>query len=327
MVRMPPRLGVSRDESGGLDAEGSGGGQAREVRRAASLRAELERSVDLALLAFPEGFPVQSLVIEDVLAGARRPRPVPHRVGQDVRLRGTDAPIASAQAGHGRPDALILAPTRELAAQIVDELDSVAELPARSRSRPSTAASASAPRSSAARKAHIVVATPGRLEDLIDRGDLSLDRVRILVLDEADRMLDMGFKPAVDRIVADAPRKRQTLFFSATLEGAAGKVAAAYTSDARRHVHGRSVERRAGGQPPLRPGRLAGRQARRPDRRAARRPGAAAPWSSSGPSAAPTGWSSALAPRTSPRSRCTATSPSPSARRRWPASSAATWTC
>ena len=64
-----------------------------------------------------------------------------------------------------------------------------------------------------------------------------LDHVRILVIDEADRMLDMGFKPAVDRIVARTPRDRQTLFFSATLEAAAGKVARAYTRDARRHVH------------------------------------------------------------------------------------------
>ena len=59
----------------------------------------------------------------------------------------------------------------------------------------------------------------------------------MLVIDEADRMLDMGFKPAVDRIVAKTPRDRQTLFFSATLEAAAGKVARAYTHEPRRHVH------------------------------------------------------------------------------------------
>jgi ATP-dependent RNA helicase RhlE len=92
------------------------------------------------------------------------------------------------------------------------------------------------PQIKAARRADILVATPGRLEDLIARGVVSLKRVRILVLDEADRMLDMGFKPAVSRIVAQTPDRRQTLFFSATLEGATGKVATAFTRDARRHT-------------------------------------------------------------------------------------------
>ncbi len=66
---------------------------------------------------------------------------------------------------------------------------------------------------------------------------MTLKHVRTLVLDEADRMLDMGFKPAVDRIVKQLPRERQTLFFSATLEGAAGKLAESYTHDARTHVN------------------------------------------------------------------------------------------
>ena len=91
----------------------------------------------------------------------------------------------------------------------------------------------------------MLVATPGRLEDLLERRALSLDHVGVLVLDEADRMLDMGFKPAVDRIVQQLPKKRQTLFFSATLEGAAGKLAGAYTHDPRRHVHAPKRETRA----------------------------------------------------------------------------------
>ncbi|MGH2803671.1 MAG: helicase-related protein, partial [Thermoleophilaceae bacterium] len=95
-----------------------------------------------------------------------------------------------------------------------------------------------------ARRAHILVATPGRLEDLIARRTVSLARVRILVLDEADRMLDMGFRPAVDRIVASIPRRRQTLFFSATLDRSVGRLARAYTRDARSHEQAPPRERR-----------------------------------------------------------------------------------
>jgi len=134
------------------------------------------------------------------------------------------------------PQALVLAPTRELAGQIVDELGSLAAA-RQLRIAAVYGGVGFGPQIAACRRADILVATPGRLEDLIARGAVSLKRVRILVLDEADRMLDMGFRPAVDRLVSKTPSERQTLFFSATLEGAAGKVATAYTRDARSHVH------------------------------------------------------------------------------------------
>ncbi len=135
--------------------------------------------------------------------------------------------------------ALVLAPTRELASQIVTELDSVAKA-RRLQIAAVYGGVGFGPQSAAARRADILVATPGRLEDLIARGVVSLQRIRILVLDEADRMLDMGFKPAVDRIVSQTPSQRQTLFFSATLEGAIGKLAAGYTRQARRHTQAAS---------------------------------------------------------------------------------------
>ena len=75
----------------------------------------------------------------------------------------------------------------------------------------------------------MIVATPGRLQDLVDRKLLSLDAVTVLVLDEADRMLDMGFKPQVDRIVRLLSGDRQTMFFSATLDGEVGELARRYT--------------------------------------------------------------------------------------------------
>ncbi|MFL5924574.1 MAG: DEAD/DEAH box helicase, partial [Gaiellaceae bacterium] len=81
-----------------------------------------------------------------------------------------------------------------------------------------------------AKEAHILVATPGRLEDLAERRMLKLDGISILVLDEADRMLDMGFQPQVDAIVRRLPRKRQTMFFSATLDGEVGELARKYTN-------------------------------------------------------------------------------------------------
>jgi ATP-dependent RNA helicase RhlE len=131
--------------------------------------------------------------------------------------------------------ALVLAPTRELASQIVDELDSIAGSQGL-RVAAVYGGVGFGPQIKRAARADIVVATPGRLEDLIARGAISLKRVRILVLDEADRMLDMGFKPAVSRIVARTPAQRQTLFFSATLAGATGELAAAYTRKPRRHT-------------------------------------------------------------------------------------------
>jgi superfamily II DNA/RNA helicase len=80
----------------------------------------------------------------------------------------------------------------------------------------------------------IVIATPGRLKDHMDRGSVSLERVELLVLDEADRMLDMGFQEEIDSIVERAPKERQTLLFSATLAGVVGRLAGRVTRDPKR---------------------------------------------------------------------------------------------
>jgi ATP-dependent RNA helicase RhlE len=187
-------------------------------------------------------FAVQRLVIADVLAGRDVLAQSPTGSGKTLAF---GVPIADRiDAGSRRPAALVLAPTRELAGQIVDEIRTVAR--ARALGVAAVYGGVGIERQARrAAKAHILVATPGRLEDLLQRRALTLDRVQILVIDEADRMLDMGFKPAVDRIVDRTPRKRQTLFFSATLEGAAGKLASSYTHDARRHVHEPEVSGRA----------------------------------------------------------------------------------
>ena len=79
--------------------------------------------------------------------------------------------------------------------------------------------------------AHLIVATPGRLEDFLKRKLVRLDQVKILVLDEVDRMLDMGFQPAIARIAGMLPKTRQTLCYSATLEGAVRDVARKYLNN------------------------------------------------------------------------------------------------
>jgi superfamily II DNA/RNA helicase len=179
-------------------------------------------------------FPIQELVIADVLAGrdvlAKSPTGSGKTLAFGVPMLDRIAPDAR------RPAALVLAPTRELASQIVDELRPLA----RARNLNVSAVYGGVgfeKQTREARRAHILVATPGRLEDLLQRRAFTLQHVRTLVLDEADRMLDMGFRPAVDRIVAQCPGKRQTLFFSATLDGEAGRIARAYTRDAKRHEY------------------------------------------------------------------------------------------
>jgi ATP-dependent RNA helicase RhlE len=178
-------------------------------------------------------FPVQRLVLEDVLAG--RDVLVKAPTGSGKTLAFGIPLVERIQAGPA-PTGLVLAPTRELAAQIVAELEPVAAAK-QLRVAAVYGGVGIGAQAAKARRAHILVATPGRLEDLLARGTFSLEGVRMLVLDEADRMLDMGFRPAIDRIVGVCPKARQTLFFSATLDGVAGSVAARYTSEAIVHSH------------------------------------------------------------------------------------------
>jgi ATP-dependent RNA helicase RhlE len=189
-----------------------------------------------------EPFAVQELVIADVLAGrdvlARSP------TGSGKTLAFGIPLVDRIQSDGPRPAALILAPTRELASQITADIRAIAH----SRALRVTAVYGGAGLVKQAREAatsHILVATPGRLEDLLARRAFRLDSIRTLVLDEADRMLDMGFKPAVDRIVRACPPSRQTLFFSATLDGEAGVTARRYTNNPVMHEHGPTQRRAA----------------------------------------------------------------------------------
>jgi superfamily II DNA/RNA helicase len=172
-------------------------------------------------------FPIQEHVLRAALAGRDILAKAPTGSGKTLAFA---IPIVERiEVGDRRPAALVLVPTRELASQVASEVEALAPnglevatvyggVPVHTQAK-------------RARRAHVLVATPGRLNDLLERKAVALDGIQILVLDEADRMLDMGFKPQVDRIMRRVPGARQTMFFSATLDAATGELAHAYTSD------------------------------------------------------------------------------------------------
>jgi len=171
-------------------------------------------------------FEIQALAIPEVLRGGDVLAKSP--TGSGKTLVFALAIVERLDLAAPKPAALVLVPTRELCVQVTTEV----ELVGRSRGVRVASVYGGVPlrkQAELARAAHVVVATPGRLQDLLDRGLLSIDTVCVLVLDEADRMLDMGFKPQVDKIVRRLPQQRQTMFFSATLDGEVGEVARRYT--------------------------------------------------------------------------------------------------
>ncbi|HEX9381575.1 MAG TPA: DEAD/DEAH box helicase [Gaiellaceae bacterium] len=181
----------------------------------------------LSARSIHEPFPIQALVLPDALAGIDVLAKSPTGSGKTLAFA---VPIVErTTTNDARPTALVLVPTRELAAQVSAELESLAPAKGLTVAAVYGGLPLHAQAKRAAR-AHVLVATPGRLEDLANRGLIDLARIRTLVLDEADRMLDMGFQPQVDRIVRRLPRNRQTMFFSATLDGPVGELARAYTS-------------------------------------------------------------------------------------------------
>jgi ATP-dependent RNA helicase RhlE len=194
--------------------------------RALGVSAAVEQA--LAVRGIVEPFRIQSLVVPDALRGRDILGKAPTGSGKTLAFGLPIVELLSP--AEPAPAALVLAPTRELAVQVTEEL----ELLGRPKGIRAAAAYGGAPVGQQVKRlrgAHVVVATPGRLQDLVQRRLLSLDHVRVLVLDEADRMLDMGFRPQVDRIVRRLPAERQTMLFSATLDGAVGELADAYTTN------------------------------------------------------------------------------------------------
>ena len=197
----------------------------------------------LAARSIHEPFRIQHLVLPDALAGldvlARSP------TGSGKTLAYALPIVEGIVAADPKPSALVLVPTRELAAQVTGDFQSLVQAKGL---RVAAAYGGLSLRSQAAKAkgAHVLVATPGRLEDLAQRRLVDLSRIRVFVLDEADRMLDMGFQPQVDRIVRRLPRNRQTMFFSATLDDRVGELARAYTNSPSRIEGELSTSRQPG---------------------------------------------------------------------------------
>ncbi len=180
----------------------------------------------LEACGFVAPFKIQTLVLPDALAGqdvlAKSP------TGSGKTLAFGIPLVERTTADGGAPSSLVLVPTRELAAQVAEDLEPLAQ----ARGVRVVAVYGGAPMGPQIKRvkgAQILIATPGRLQDLVERRVVSLDKVATLVLDEADRMLDMGFKPQVERIMRRLPERRQTMLFSATLDGEVGELARAFT--------------------------------------------------------------------------------------------------
>jgi len=200
----------------------------RDLGLPAPLTTTLERR------GISEPFPIQAASIPDALAGHDICGKAPTGSGKTLAF-GLPLLARVGDARSKRPRALVLSPTRELAQQIETELTPLAK--AANRSIVSVYGGVAYRRQidGLRRGADVVIACPGRLEDLIEQGAVSLNDVDFVVVDEADRMADMGFLPSVRRLLDQTSRDRQTLLFSATLDGEIATLTERYQHSPRRH--------------------------------------------------------------------------------------------
>jgi len=199
----------------------------------ALVRSLADRGID-------EPFPVQEATIPDALAGRDVSGKAPTGSGKTLAF-GLPLLTNVGRADSGKPRSLILAPTRELAEQIKKELAPLASSVGRNVFAIYGGVSYGPQKAAMRKGVDVLVATPGRLEDLIEQRIVNLKDTDIVVVDEADRMADMGFMPAVRRILDRTAKQRQTLLFSATLDGDIATLSRTYQHDPVRHDAG-SVE-------------------------------------------------------------------------------------
>ncbi|HSO95444.1 MAG TPA: DEAD/DEAH box helicase [Acidimicrobiia bacterium] len=180
-------------------------------------------------------FPIQELTVPDGLAGRDLSGRAPTGSGKTLAF-GIPLVARIGRAEPKKPRALVLVPTRELAAQVSGELLWLG----RGRKLRVAAVYGGAGfgnQLKALRKGvDVLVACPGRLTDLLERNEVDLGSVEMVIVDEADRMADMGFLPVVQRLLDRTPTTRQTLLFSATLDGAVNTLIRRYQRDPVRHL-------------------------------------------------------------------------------------------
>ena len=179
------------------------------------------------------GYTAPTAVQEEVIPLVRAGRDV---VGQAQTGTGKTAafgiPLVETIDRNARePQALVLAPTRELAVQVKNELSLLGQFSGIRSLAIYGGNSMNRQLEELRRGAHIIVATPGRLMDHMERGTLGIGRVRTVVLDEADQMLDIGFVDAINYILRHTPRSRQTLLFSATIPASIKRLARSYLKE------------------------------------------------------------------------------------------------
>jgi superfamily II DNA/RNA helicase len=189
-------------------------------------------------------FPIQAAAVPEALAGRDIAGRAPTGSGKTLAF---GIPLAARvnRARPKRPKALVLVPTRELAAQVHRELTLLAGVRGRTATAVYGGVGMRAQIDALRRGTDIVVACPGRLTDLVERGVARLHEVDIVVIDEADRMADMGFLPEVRRILDQVRPDRQTLLFSATLDGDVDVLMRQYQRDPVRHELAAAAEEAA----------------------------------------------------------------------------------
>ncbi|HET9059441.1 MAG TPA: DEAD/DEAH box helicase [Acidimicrobiales bacterium] len=198
----------------------------------AALSAALEQS------GITTAFPVQAATLPDSLAGRDVCGKAPTGSGKTLAFGLALLARLPRYTGKAvrRPSALVLVPTRELASQIEEVLAPLAAAVGARVASVYGGVGYAKQLAALKRGTDVLIACPGRLTDLVDRRSVILSHVEIVVIDEADRMADMGFLPAVRRLLDDTSKQRQTLLFSATLDGPVDKLVREYQHDPVRHV-------------------------------------------------------------------------------------------